>query len=671
MKKAACEPPRRSLGPVENLESFVPAEWWRSLFGPTYLLTDADVMDEAVTQREVTRFIQTLHLAPSDSVLDLCCGHGRHALELARRGIAAEGLDRSRYLIRKAREAARRDLLHVCFREGDCRELPYAAGSFDAVLLAGNSYGYFDDTEDNTKVLREIVRVLKPGGRLLLDIADADFLREHFTPRSWEWLDEMHFVCRERTLAKDGSRLYSREVITHTEQGVLTDQFYAEHLYGPEQLKQLLLDAGFGEVSLDGTHTPASERNQDLGMMGHRRLISATCRHLNGWAVNGHPANGRARDDVRALRYSSHGKRSPQQRHVAVVMGDPHLPDDMKLGGVFDEDDFYTIDRLRQALETLNGYRFTYLDDHSRLIDRIRDAHDVDFVLNLCDEGFGNDPRKELHVPVVLDLFSMSYTGAGPQCLAFCYDKSLVRGVAREMNIPVPNAFFVRPGDSARELLNVHFPVIVKPNSGDCSVGITRHSVAYDPSELDSALQAVRGQVGGDRPLLVEEFLTGKDLTIGIIGNPGDGFTMLPITEDDYSALPPDFPPICGFEAKWLPDSPYVTDVRSVVAELPIATRSRIEECSRILFERLACRDYARFDWRLDAEGQPRLLEANPNPGWCWDGHLAKQAAHAGYTYADLLRLILQAAECRLEVPSDRYIRERVRTNELQHVLSK
>ena len=627
MKKAAPGSPGRSLGPVEDLEPFVPTEWWRALFGSTYLLTDADVMDETVTQREVQRFIDLLQLHPEDSVLDLCCGHGRHTLELARHGIKAEGLDRSRYLIRKAREASRRESLNVRFREGDSRRLAYPARTFDAVLLAGNSFGYFDTTEDNLKVLREIARVLKEHGRLLLDVVDADFMREHFTPRSWEWLDGKHFVCRERTLSDDGSRLFSREVVTHTEQGVLADQFYAEYLYGAEQLRELLLDSGFADITFGGSHMPVSQRNQDLGMMGHRRMISAR---------------------VARKVHSTKGYPLQKRRHVAVVMGDPRLPDDMKLGGIFDDDDFYTINQLRDALGTLADYRFSFIDDHSRLIEHVREMSDVDFVLNLCDEGYRNDPRKELHVPALLDLFSVPYTGAGPQCLSFCYDKSLVRGVAREMGIPVPDAHFLQAGAGTARKLDIQFPVIVKPNSGDCSVGITQHSIAYNSDELTVALRTVGEQVGPDRPLLIEEFLTGKDLTIGIIGNAEGGYTTLPITEDDYSALPADLPPICGYEAKWLTDSPYMTEVRSVVADLPDETRRYIEGSSLALFERLACRDYARFDWRLDANGEPHLLEANPNPGWCWDGHMAKQAAHAGHSYADMLQLILEAAESRL-----------------------
>ncbi|PKM99197.1 MAG: hypothetical protein CVU78_07565 [Elusimicrobia bacterium HGW-Elusimicrobia-2] len=75
-----------------------------------------------------------------------------------------------------------------------------------------------------------------------------------------------------------------------------------------------------------------------------------------------------------------------------------------------------------------------------------------------------------------------------------------------------------------------------------------------------------------------------------------------------------------------------------------------IAEYSLRLFERLDCRDYVRFDWRMDAAGNPRLLEVNPNPGWCWDGHMAKMAKLAGMSYVDLLKSILNAVEQRINI---------------------
>jgi D-alanine-D-alanine ligase len=123
---------------------------------------------------------------------------------------------------------------------------------------------------------------------------------------------------------------------------------------------------------------------------------------------------------------------------------------------------------------------------------------------------------------------------------------------------------------------------------------------------------------------------------------------VFPITEEDYSAVPSDLPKICGYEAKWLPDSPYY-NIKSIPSNLAETTEKFIIECCMKLFERLECRDYSRFDWRLDAKGNPKLLEVNPNPGWCWDGHLAKMAKFGGMSYAEMLQAIVQAAEQRLE----------------------
>jgi D-alanine-D-alanine ligase len=78
---------------------------------------------------------------------------------------------------------------------------------------------------------------------------------------------------------------------------------------------------------------------------------------------------------------------------------------------------------------------------------------------------------------------------------------------------------------------------------------------------------------------------------------------------------------------------------------VPEKTRKEIVKWCLALFNRLGCRDYARFDWRLDAEGKPRLLEVNPNPGWCWDGHLAKMAAYADISYSGMLAAIIEAAK--------------------------
>ena len=325
------------------------------------------------------------------------------------------------------------------------------------------------------------------------------------------------------------------------------------------------------------------------------------------------------------------------------MLGDPNKPDPLKPSSIFDEDDFYTIDQLKSALRELGDYLFVYLNDHNALIaDLTKLKGKIDYVFNLCDEGFNNDARKELNVPALLEILGIPYTGSGPQCLAHCYDKSLVRGIAKEMGIPVPKGFFVKPQDKAFDL-SVDFPVIIKPNFGDSSFGITQSSVANTVEELINAIAKIRDSFVYDKPVLVEEFLNGKEITVGIICNPPESYMVLPIIEEDFSSLPDSLPRICGYEAKWVPDSPY-WGLKSVLVDLPEEVRRFLEECCLKLFERLECKDYCRFDWRFDLDGNPKLLEVNPNPDISDDAGFARSARSQGYTFSEIVGRIVESA---------------------------
>jgi D-alanine-D-alanine ligase len=616
------------LGPVDNLESYVKADWWRHLFNANYLRTDGDVVEDSdITHNETDIYLAALNLPKESRILDLCCGQGRHALEIASRGWSnVSGLDRSHYLISRARKVAKGKGLNVAFKEGDARRLPFAPDSFEAVLIAGNSFGYFDSSKDDDRILKEVLRVLRPNGRLLIDITDGDYMRAHFEARSWEWIDKNYFVCRERSLSENGERLVSREVITHVSKGVIADQFYAERLYSRNDLEQLLTKAGFTACCCCSQVAAESKRNQDLGMMAQRVVVTACAE--KAWTVV--------------------EKKADRTDAVVVLLGDPGKSDAVKPGSSFDEDDFHTINQLKKALAELPGCTFTYLDRHDTLIqDLSRLQGKCSYVFNLCDEGFQNEALKELHVPALLELLGLHYSGGNPQCLAYCYDKSLIRGIAKEMDIPVPPAFMIKPEDIQFIEFPLNFPVIVKPNFGDSSFGITQANVCHDLQALESAVTGIRDKFGYNNPILVEAFLTGKDISVGIIGNPGSSYMILPVIEEDYSALPEGLPRLCGYEAKWDPSSPY-WKIKSIPANLSEDVERFLGASCVKLFERLSCRDYARFDWRIDDNGTPRLLEVNPNPGWCWDGHLAKMAALQGISYSQMLGHILEACRSRL-----------------------
>lgn len=619
-----AKPAIRTLGPIADLEAHLPTEWWRELFDALYLKTDGDVVENADNTRvEVDMLIRGTGVEPGERLLDLCCGQGRHSLELATRGfLHVTGVDRSRYLIRLARRRARTQNLKVAFREGDARSPRLAADSMDCVFMMGNSFGYFDRAEDDHQVVSGIKRMLRGSGRIALDITDGAWIRDSFEPRSWEWIDQNHFVCRERSLSQDGQRLITREVITHAERGVIADQFYAERLYARQQLADLLDNCGFQDIVFHGTLKGQSTRNQDLGMMANRMFVTARA-----------PAKpARLPRDMRAMK-------------VTVLLGDPSLPDSVKRDGQFNPEDLDTVRQLKQALGSLTEYQFSYLDRHETLGADLRRGQ-RSLVFNLCDEGYGNDAFKELHVPALLEMMGIEYTGGGPACLGMCYDKAIVRSVASAHDIPVPLETFVFETGQSATLPSV-FPAILKPAWGDSSIGITKDAVVHDAEQLVAYLMHLFETLPG-RPVLVQEFLTGPEYSVALIGNPGFELEALPILAVDYGKLDPSLPPILGYESKWQPDSPYWTDIAYLEADLDDFTRRQLISYSETLFGRLQCRDYARFDFRADTNGTIKLLEVNPNPGWCWDGKLNLMAGMAGWRYADLLAAILKAARFRL-----------------------
>ena len=615
----------RTLGPVSDLERHLPSDWWRTLFNSIYLKTDGDVVENRDnTSREIDLLLRTTGLEYNDRILDLCCGQGRHTLELARRGFRnVTGMDRSRYLIRLAKKRAKTEGLNADFHEGDARKIRLPESTLHCVFLMGNSFGYFEKLDDDLAVLEAIKRVLVSEGTLAMDIVDGEWMRNNFEQRSWEWIDQNHFVCRERSLASDDTRLVSREVIVHAARGVIADQFYAERLYDRTAITELLQEAGFQALRHHGKVETDSYRNQDLGMMAHRLFITADA----------------PRKSVMVRGFTA---AFPE---ITVILGDPRLPDSVKLDGQFNSEDFVTVDKMKSALAELPGYKFEYLDNHASLLTDIR-SNPPAFVLNLCDEGYKNDAFKELHVPATLEMHGIPYSGAGPASLAMCYNKSLVRTVAQSLEIPVPDETYFGPDDQVATI-PAEFPALVKPNFGDSSIGITKDALVNNSEELIEYLTKLREELPGI-PVLIQEYLSGMEYSVGMIGNPGMNMHPLPVLEVDYSDLDEGLPKILGYESKWIPGSPYWDKIRYNEADIDDETRRKLLDYSSLLFDRMGCRDYARFDYRMDSNGTIKLLEVNPNTGWCWDGKMNYMAQFEGLRYADFLRMIIEAAQDRI-----------------------
>jgi SAM-dependent methyltransferase len=168
--------------------------WYQSFFGPDYLKQ----YEHTTTVQEVEGVVKILHLRPGGRVLDLACGAGRHSIELAKRGLAVVGYDLSEPLLKVARANARKASTRVRFVRGDMRELPYH-GEFDAAVNLFTSFGYFDDPEEDRKVLARVARALKPRGKFLMERFNRESLATVLPSQSWQVRDDHSVILYEDT----------------------------------------------------------------------------------------------------------------------------------------------------------------------------------------------------------------------------------------------------------------------------------------------------------------------------------------------------------------------------------------------------------------------------------------------------------------------------------------
>ncbi len=329
---------------------------------------------------------------------------------------------------------------------------------------------------------------------------------------------------------------------------------------------------------------------------------------------------------------------------LLVLTGDHGLADPTKWDGGYTEDDLRLHGAMLDALCSLGRWDVSVCTEHATMLDRLR-ADPPELVVNFCDTGFGNEATRELHVPALLEVLGIPYTGSSPTAMVLSYDKPLVNLLARELGIPSPRECTAYP-DTPLEALDVAYPAFVKPASGDGSVGINRDALVPDATALAKQLAWFREQLPG-RAAVIQEYLPGAEYGLALLGNPGS-LQHLPPLRVDFSALPAGLPPILAFESKTGPDTPY-EQVRVEQADLDEATLAQMVTHASALFERLGCRDYARFDFRTAADGTVKLMEVNPNPAWSREAKLALMASFGDIEYPKLLERIVDTAWARCE----------------------
>ncbi len=306
--------------------------------------------------------------------------------------------------------------------------------------------------------------------------------------------------------------------------------------------------------------------------------------------------------------------------------------------------DVATVQEEYQALATALGSegfeaRLINLGDSLEvLFDKLRkDPPDV--VFNLV-EHLRENSHLESAVAGVFEILSIPYTGAPPFALQLCQRKGMTKQLLREHGIRTPR-FRLLHEEKALRRHGLRYPLIVKPAREDASSGVDARSVVGDLDSLLAQLHRVFEEFAP--PILIEEFIDGRELHVGVLGNsPAE---VLPILEYDFGELPPDHPRLLSYDVKWDPLKEAYHRVHTVCpADLPKTVERRVKQAALHAYELTNCRDYARVDIRLSTDNKPYVLEVNPNPDLTEGVSFMESAENRGLTFSQTLRMIVEFA---------------------------
>jgi D-alanine-D-alanine ligase len=293
-----------------------------------------------------------------------------------------------------------------------------------------------------------------------------------------------------------------------------------------------------------------------------------------------------------------------------------------------------TLEIITKALEN-KGHRTVQLGGGVQFLDSIR-KEKVDFVFNIS-EGRGTHRSREAQVPSVLEMLDIPYSGSDPLTLATCLDKILTKKLVALEDIPTPKWLVV---NNQKELDEVNwkgfpFPAIVKPAAEGSSKGIRLTSLVETAEQAKKEMGRVLG--GYNQPVMLEEFIDGEEITVGVIGNnPARLVGMM-------SIIPKKKEKHFVYSVEVKRDYVNLVDYESP-PKLPRKTLEKLEQLSLKSFKILGCRDVSRVDFRVGKNGVPYFIEINPLPGMGTYSDLIIMGTKMGWTHEGLIGTVLDAA---------------------------
>ncbi len=293
-----------------------------------------------------------------------------------------------------------------------------------------------------------------------------------------------------------------------------------------------------------------------------------------------------------------------------------------------------TIDIIVGSLEAL-GHEVLRTEADPRFPLRLAEA-DPDVVFNIAEAVGGR--AREAYVPAVCEMMGYAYTGSDPTTLAVALDKALTKMVLAQAGVPTP-AFKLVKRMADLDGLGLGYPLIVKPNEEGSSKGLGPANLVESADGLHEIVEHLFTDY--EQAVIIEECALGREFTVGLLGT--DEPVALPLLEFVY--LDTSRPPIYDIELKQDPPD----KIRHVCpADVDDALRERIVDVARRAFLALRCRDMGRVDVRLDADGDPQVLEVNPLPGLAPRySDVCKMTESLGWPHTKLIDHILQPAIAR------------------------
>jgi D-alanine-D-alanine ligase len=233
--------------------------------------------------------------------------------------------------------------------------------------------------------------------------------------------------------------------------------------------------------------------------------------------------------------------------------------------------------------------------------------HEIDLVFNYSEGFLGRD--RECHIPALLEMLNIPYTGSSPLIQAICFDKGRTKQILIANKIPtLPFQIFKTGKEKLFEYLK--FPLIVKPIANGSSAGITNDSVVNDNKSLMERISFIIKTFNQDA--LVEKFIDGREFSVPMWGNPPE---ILPIIEPNHKMLPEGYKPIDSLEVKWMFEEEVGDKYFSCPAKIGGPLRKKIEDLCLRTWRVLNIFDWCRIDVRCDRDNNPYIIEVNTPPG--------------------------------------------------------